>query len=312
MNFDNQQFNYWKDAKDREFKEKEFDFNKQQKELENAWKRVDELGYVDNDASTILGVKVGTLSGAAREAKEQREFELEKMREQLQIEHDNNVALTKLKVELQTKQEKELASYNNMLQVQRMERQIELDTKKSKDIAGYENMLQTERMIKQNQLETQREKELAAYKTQLQTQQSKELAAYENSLKQNNMKYEYDLASQYGGTTSNSKKTSNFSTYDDIIKNRYAEYDDFTKQYVVPDQKSYNELGNYLDTLYASGQITEEEFLQLSAKYSKYANQNSSQTSEPVQTQQSSNNNSLLNGFTNGITLAVEQLLNGY
>lgn len=203
MNYDNQQFNYWKDAKDREFKEKEFEFEKQQKALENAWKRVDELGYVDNNASAILGVRVGTLSGAARQAKEQREFELAKMREQAQIEHANNVALAKLKSDLN-------------------------------------------------------------YQT------SVALAQYENSLKRGNMEYEYQLANKYGATN---KKSSNLSTYDEIIKNRFAEYDDFTKQYVVPDQQTYNELGNYLDSLYASGAISETEFMQLSAKYSKYSGQ---------------------------------------
>lgn len=126
MNYDSQQFQYWKDAKDREFKEKEFEFEKQQKELENAWKRVDELGYVDNKASATLGVRVGTLSGAAREAKEQREYELAKMREQLQIEYKNNVAITKLKNELELNSSKELAKYKSQL---------------DKELASYENSL---------------------------------------------------------------------------------------------------------------------------------------------------------------------------
>lgn len=237
MNYDNQQFQYWKDAKDREFKEKEFEFEKKQKELENAWKRVDELGYVDNNASTILGVRVGTLSGQARQAKEQREFELAKMREQAQIEHANNVALTRLKNDLN---------------------------------------LQT----------------------------SKVLAQYENSLKQSNMEYEYQLAKKYG--TSSNSQNSNFSMYDDIIKNRYAEYDDFTKQYVVPDQKTYNELGNYLDQLYASGAITEAEFLQLSAKYSKYTNNNSNETTTtPAQSTTQKNSG----GIFNTIGASIEQLI---
>ncbi len=107
MSYDSQQFEYWKDAKDREFQEKEFEYQKKQNELENAWKRVDELGYVDNEASAILGVKVGTLSGTARLAKEEREFELQKMREQAQIEYANQVALYKVKSDL----EKEYAKY---------------------------------------------------------------------------------------------------------------------------------------------------------------------------------------------------------
>ncbi len=115
MTYDNQQFQYWKDAKDREFENKKFDYQKQQDAINNAWKRVDELGYADNQASAILGVRVGTLSGAAREAKEQREYELAKMREQAQIEHANNVALTKLKNELETQQSKTLKEYEYTL-----------------------------------------------------------------------------------------------------------------------------------------------------------------------------------------------------
>ena len=105
MNYDSQQFEYWKDAKDREFQNKQFEYQKQQDALNNAWKRIDELGYVDNNASAILGVPVGTLSGEARLAKEQREFELAKMREQAQIEYENNKALYQLKSELDKQQQ---------------------------------------------------------------------------------------------------------------------------------------------------------------------------------------------------------------
>ena len=100
MNYDSQQFQYWKDAKDREFEEKEFEYKKAQDELENTWKRVDELGYVDNKASAILGVATGTLSGQARLAKEEQEFQLRKMREQAQIEYANQKALYELRSEL--------------------------------------------------------------------------------------------------------------------------------------------------------------------------------------------------------------------
>ena len=106
MNYDTQQFEYWKDAKDREFKEKEAAYQKEQDALNNAWKRVDELGYVDNNASAILGVPVGTLSGSAREAKEEREFQLQRMREQAQIEYENAKALYKIKSELDIEQQK--------------------------------------------------------------------------------------------------------------------------------------------------------------------------------------------------------------
>lgn len=187
MNYDSQQFEYWKDAKDREFQEKEFAYQKQQDALENAWKRVDELGYVDNEASTVLGVPVGTLSGEARLAKEQQEFELQKMREQLQIQYENDKALYELRSQL----DKEYASY------------------------------------------------------------------------------EYELSNKYSSSSNSSGNNSNYERYDEIIKNRFASQDLITGQYLVPDEETYNELANYLDNLYASGQISQSDFLQLSAKYSK-------------------------------------------
>lgn len=111
MNYDSQQFEYWRDAKDREFQDKQFEYQKAQDKLENAWKRVDELGYVDNEAAAILGVPAGTLSGEARLAKEEREFELQKMREQLQIQYENDKALYELRTEL----DKEYADYEYQL-----------------------------------------------------------------------------------------------------------------------------------------------------------------------------------------------------
>lgn len=132
MQYDSQQFEYWKDAKDREFQNKQFEYQKAQDELENAWKRVDELGYVDNEASAVLGVPVGTLSGEARLAKEQQEFELKKMREQLEIERANDEALYKLKAEL----DKEYASYTNQLDRQSAEYEYQLASKYNTNSSG--------------------------------------------------------------------------------------------------------------------------------------------------------------------------------
>ena len=132
MNYDSQQFEYWKDAKDREFEEKQFEYQKQQKELENAWKRVDELGYVDNEAAAILGVPAGTLSGEARLAKEEREFELAKMREQLQIQYENDKALYKLRAEL----DKEYANYTSQLDRSNAEYEYQLASKYGTNTSG--------------------------------------------------------------------------------------------------------------------------------------------------------------------------------
>ena len=179
MNYDAQQFEYWKDAKDREFQEKQFEYQKQQDALENAWKRVDELGYVDNQASAILGVPVGTLSGEARLAKEQQEFELAKMREQAQIEYQNNQALYKLKAQLDKEQSE----------------------------------------------------------------------------------YAYQLEQKYGAKNSS---TTSLSTYQDIINNRWADYDEFSRKYTVTDNAS---LYNYLVTEYSAGRMSSSDLANLTAMY---------------------------------------------
>lgn len=185
MNYDSQQFQYWKDAKDREFEEKQFDYQKQQDALDNAWKRVDELGYVDNNASTILGVPVGTLSGEARQAKEEREFQLQKMREQAEIEFENTKALYKIRSDLDIEQSKAI-SIN-----------------------------------------------------------------------------EYELARKYGSSSTSSNTTS-LSTYKDIINNRFADYDDFSKKYTISDNTSLYE---YLTDEYNSGRLSADNLKTLISYY---------------------------------------------
>lgn len=232
MNYDNQQFSYWKDAKDREFKEKEFEYQKQQDALTNAWKRVDELGYVDNNASTILGVAVGTLSGAAREAKEEREFQLAKMREQAQIEYENTKALYKIKSDLEIEQSK---------------------------------------------------------------------AITEN---------EYKLANQYG--TSKTSTTS-LSTYESIIQNRFAEYDDISKKYSVTSKNNVDAF-NYLAQEVQAGRISENDFYSIMAKYNiqspveTYYNDIKAQYDKAAQGITSDSGRQRLNNITaNGINSLYQQ-----
>ena len=194
MNYDQQQFEYWRDAKEREFKEKEFNYKKQQDAINNAWKRVDELGFVDNQASAVLGVRVGTLSGAAREAKEQREFELAKMREQAQIEYQNNKALYQLKASLDL-------------------------------------------------------------------QNSKVLAEYQSKLNKSETEYNYQLQQKYSTPKAT---TTSLSTYRDIINNRFADYDEFSRKYSVSDNTG---LYNYLVSEYSAGRLSSADLANLTAMY---------------------------------------------
>ena len=130
----------------------------------------------------FLIVPVGTLSGEARLAKEQREFELAKMREQAQIEYENNKALYQLKAELDKEQQK----------------------------------------------------------------------------------YAYELQKQYGGTKSSKSNTTSLNTYQDIINNRWAKYDEFDKKYSVSNK---NEVLQYLDNEYQAGRLSDNDAALLISYY---------------------------------------------
>lgn len=336
MSYDNQQFAYWADAKDREFQEKEFEFNKQQKELENAWRRVDELGYVDNKASAVLGVKVGTLSYKAREAKEQREFELAKMREQFELERENDIAIAKLKSELELNNQRTMARYNADIEKEVYNYKSKIDTKEKmklsdyqlkndKSLYGYKSAVDTQKSKElsdyqlnndkslyryRTNIDTQKSKELAdyqanidrntySYKSNIDTQKSKELASYQNSLSQSSKEYEYQLAQKYGTSSTKNSDYTNYSTHDEIIKNRWGIEDPITGQISVRDGTKNNNdaVYNYLANAYASGMISQKDFAALVAKYGiTVPSQKSSTTSGTT----NSNNGSNPFGYGNG------------
>lgn len=77
MNLDDSQYRRWQADRELAWEKEQVEYKKAQDALKNAWERVDELGYVDNAASIVLGVPVGTLSRSAREAMEERQYELE-------------------------------------------------------------------------------------------------------------------------------------------------------------------------------------------------------------------------------------------
>ena len=133
---DDREFAHWQDARDQKWKEEERDYQRKLGELEIAWKRVDELGYVDNDAALVLGVAAGTLSKDAREAKEAYERQIEEWNRQHEIEKQTEKELLQLKQQL----EKDMYDYQSKLDAQR---QKELyDYQASRDLEDYQKKLQ--------------------------------------------------------------------------------------------------------------------------------------------------------------------------
>ena len=101
MNLDDSQYQKWQNDREMQWAKQEAEYNKKQNAIKNAWERVDELGYVDNEASIILGVPVGTLSKSAREAKEEREYELKVWYEKLEAQQKAEKELLALKNDLE-------------------------------------------------------------------------------------------------------------------------------------------------------------------------------------------------------------------
>lgn len=77
-------------------------------EIEHAWDRVNNLGYVDNEASLILGVDVGTLSPEVRKMILEEEATIRAEERALKI-------------------EKELTKYSHDLEIEKLQKEAELD-----------------------------------------------------------------------------------------------------------------------------------------------------------------------------------------
>ncbi len=84
-------------------------YQAQKDEKEYQWNRVNQLGYVDNEASIALGVPVGILSPAIRESIRASQEEAEKKYNELYT--DMALAEVKAQLELQTYEQKKAIDY---------------------------------------------------------------------------------------------------------------------------------------------------------------------------------------------------------
>ena len=142
MTMDDRAFTQWQDARDQKWKEEEAEYQKKQDAIENAWQRVDELGYVDNEAAIVLGVAAGTLSKDAREAKEAYEREIAEWNRQHEVEKATEIELLGLKQDL----EKELYQYQSSIDMANNKElyKYEADIDKANSISDYEEKLKLE------------------------------------------------------------------------------------------------------------------------------------------------------------------------
>lgn len=132
MAMDSQAFEEFKVMLEQRNWEKEFQLEQEAlmlerriQEMDQAYKRVDAIGYVDNETSVILGMAVGTKAQWVQEI----EMEHKKEMERIKKEYENNKKLQ----EAQTKIDKQLLEYKAKIdkknQAELMKKQYEYDKK---------------------------------------------------------------------------------------------------------------------------------------------------------------------------------------
>ena len=274
MNMDDRSFGIWKDARDQRWKEQEAEYEKKQKEIQNAWNKVDQLGYVDNESALLLNIPAGTLSKDAREKKEAFEREVQEWTRRHKIETETEKELIKLKEELaadewtrqfnlEQEAKKQMLEYQDDIQARQEARQYKYDT----GLLDYKNQIAQQQEQRQQQLDKellQVKADIQEAKDQKDTEREKELLKYKAELQkeQNEIEHNYDLELLNAKSETSSANYVSLSNYDSIIKNRFA-----TKQngqYVVSDPTA---LMNYLKQEYESGRLSQNDALTLIDKY---------------------------------------------
>jgi hypothetical protein len=94
---DQENYNRVRDYWARDWEQKMFTYQQEQDKIVNernlikdAWDRVNQVGYVDNQTSVLVGLPVGTPSQAAREALQQRKWELEDYEKELRDQRETD------------------------------------------------------------------------------------------------------------------------------------------------------------------------------------------------------------------------------
>lgn len=232
MTLDNTEYQRWIDDRNYKYQLKKDEYEKHLQEIQEAWNRVDTLGYVDNSASLLVGLPVGTLSKEARQRMEAKQDEIELYQKKLEMQQKADLELYQIKSAIDAQYEWNL--YNKKSELD-YKTQLSLYNKKSQ-------------MDYANELELYRQK--SAIDTSNYETKTKIDAMYSNKTNSNK-------ASDY---------SSEISKYDSILQNSYATKNS-NNQYAI----SYNkrtEVLNYLKNEQQAGRLSDYTALYLIQKYS--------------------------------------------
>jgi cell wall-associated NlpC family hydrolase len=120
---------------DREYQleQQSLQLQRQIQEIDAAYKRVEAIGYVDNNTAIVLGMPVGTPAQWVKELELAQQQELERIKK----EHENSVKLQKD----QAKIEKDLIKYKNELDTAAQKKLMQEQYEYDKKLADYEHTL---------------------------------------------------------------------------------------------------------------------------------------------------------------------------
>lgn len=167
-----------------ELEKQRVEMKKKQQELDIAYKKLDTLGYADNEVSRIIGVKPGTEAQWVKQAALQQKMELQRMNEKYKYD------LKLLKQNAMV--EKELFAYKNKLELEStlklMEKEYNYDVKLTEQQFKYDEEI---RKIKEAQAKAEQAAAEAEAAKQAEKAQKEAIAS---QLKDEEMKLEYDYA----------------------------------------------------------------------------------------------------------------------
>lgn len=292
MTMDNNAYNQWVDNRNYQYQLKQDEYQKQQDKITRAWERVDQIGYVDNDASMILGLPVGTLSKEARQRIEAKQDEIELYEKKLAMQQKSDMEMYQLKAGIdamyeldmtEKKQQMELDTYRQKSQIDMSDYEKKANFQQEKDIETYEIKSIIDARNSNTSSSSSKNNEVTQYENIIQNSfvTKNDYGQYVVNNLKNFMDYvksENQLGKMSDDTAlyliqkytnnSNNYSSNQMTQYDNIIKNQYASKND-KGQYEIED-KNKMAVMQFLSSEQSQGRLTTNTVTSLLQKYGLY------------------------------------------
>lgn len=237
MTLDQNEYQKFVDNRNYQYQLKQDEYQKQLDKISQTWNRVDTLGYVDNEASKILGLPVGTLSKDARERVEALQDELELYEKKLEMQQKSDIELYELKAQIDSMYGGSSSSSS------------------SSNLSRYESIIQNSYATKND---------YGQYTVGNVDNLYDFLEAENTSGRLSNEDAIYLINKYVNNASTYSSDQAKY--YDEIIQNQYAVQDEDTKRYIIEDKDKMTVL-RLLESSQNQGKIGADTVTYLLQKY---------------------------------------------